>query len=136
MLSYLVHRLLLALFTIWAISVLCFAIIQLPPGDFVDAYIANLSASGAAISIEQAEQLRAEYGLDQPIWIQYFRWARLILQGDFGMAMEYQRPVMDVIGDRLWLTLVVSVAAVLLTWLFALPIGIYSAVRQYSILDY
>ena len=136
MLSYLVRRLVLALFTIWAISILCFAIIQLPPGDFVDAYIANLSAGGSAISIEQAEQLRVAYGLDQPIYFQYLRWIRLILQGDFGMAMEYQRPVMDVIGDRMWLTLVVSLAAVMLTWIMALPIGIYSAVRQYSVGDY
>lgn len=136
MLTYLVRRLVLALFTIWAISVLCFVIIQLPPGDFVDAYISNLSASGSAISAEQAEKLRADYGLDQPIYIQYLRWMRLMLQGDFGMAMEWQRPVMEVIGDRIWLTMIVSLAAVLFTWVLALPIGIYSAVRQYSIGDY
>ena len=81
MLGYLARRLLLALFTIWAISVLAFVIIQLPPGDFVDAYISNLSASGSGISAEQAEQLRAEYGLDQPIYVQYLRWMRLMLRG-------------------------------------------------------
>jgi peptide/nickel transport system permease protein len=136
MLSYLVRRVLLALFTCWAISVLAFVIIQLPPGDFVDAYISNLSASGSGISAEQADQLRAEYALDQPIWVQYWRWMRLMAQGDLGMAMEWQRPVTEVIGDRLWLTMVVSLAAVLLTWIVALPIGIYSAVRPYSPLDY
>jgi peptide/nickel transport system permease protein len=136
MIGYLVRRLLLALFTSWAISVLAFAIIQLPPGDFVDAYISNLSASGSGISVDQAEQLRAEYALDSPIYVQYWRWMRLMFHGDFGMAMEWQRPVTEVIGDRLWLTMVVSLAAVLLTWLVALPIGIYSAVRPYSVADY
>ncbi len=136
MLSYLIRRVLFALFTCWAISVLAFIIIQLPPGDFVDAYISNLSASGSGISAEQAEQLRAEYALDQPIWVQYLRWMRLMFQGDLGMAMEWQRPVTEVIGDRLWLTLVVSFAAVILTWVVSLPIGIYSAVRPYSPLDY
>ena len=136
MLSYLVRRLLLALFTSWAISVLAFVIIQLPPGDFVDAYISNLSASGSGISVDQAQQLRAEYALDEPIYVQYWRWLRLMFRGDFGMAMEWQRPVTEVIGDRLWLTMVVSLAAVLLTWLVALPIGIYSAVRPYSVADY
>ena len=136
MLSYLVRRVLLALFTCWAISVLAFIIIQLPPGDFVDAYISNLSASGSGISADQAEQLRAEYALDQPIYVQYLRWMNLMVRGDLGMAMEWQRPVTEVIGDRLWLTMVVSLAAVLLTWLVALPIGIYSAVRPYSVADY
>jgi peptide/nickel transport system permease protein len=135
-LSYLIRRILFALFTCWAISVLAFIIITLPPGDFVDAYISNLSASGSGISAEQAQQLRAEYALDQPIWVQYARWMRLMLQGDLGMAMEWQRPVTEVIGDRLWLTMLVSLAAVVLTWIVALPIGIYSAVRPYSPFDY
>jgi peptide/nickel transport system permease protein len=136
MLGYLVRRILLALFTCWAISVLAFAIIQLPPGDFVDAYISSLSASGSGISADQAEQLRHDYALDQPIYMQYLRWMRLMAQGDLGMAMEWQRPVTEVIGDRLWLTMVVSLAAVVLTWIIALPIGIYSAVRPYSLGDY
>ena len=136
MLTYLVRRVLLALFTVWAISVLTFIIIQAPPGDFVDAYIANLSAGGGAISVEQAEQLRREYALDQPIYAQYFRWLGKVVRGDFGMALLWQRPVMEVIGDRLWLTMIVSLAAVVITWFLALPIGIYSAVKQYSIGDY
>lgn len=136
MLGYLVRRVLLALFTCWAISVLSFIIIQLPPGDFVDAYISNLSAAGSGISADQAEQLRAEYALDQPVYVQYWRWMRQMAKGDLGMAMEWQRPVTEVIGDRLWLTIVVSLAAVLLTWVLALPIGIYSAVRPYSAFDY
>jgi peptide/nickel transport system permease protein len=95
-----------------------------------------MSASGGFVSEQEAEALRVEYGLDQPVWIQYLRWMRQVLQGRFGMALEWKRPVSEVIGDRLWMTMVVSVAAVLLTWLLALPIGIYSAVRQYSVGDY
>jgi len=136
MARYLVNRLVLSLFTIWAISVLAFVIIQLPPGDYVDAYITNLSAAGTGISVEQAEQLRRDYGLDQPMHVQYLLWLNKVVRGDFGMAMEWQRPVIEVIGDRLWLTMVVSVAAVILVWVVALPLGVYSAVRQYSIGDY
>lgn len=136
MLSYLVRRLLLAALTVFAVSVLSFAIIQLPPGDYVTSYIANMSASGSAVSEQEALALREQYGLDQPMYVQYLRWAGMILQGNFGMAMEWNRPVLEVIGDRLWLTMAISVAAVIFTWAVALPIGIYSAVKQYSIGDY
>ena len=136
MVAYIVRRLFLAILTIWAISILSFAIIQLPPGDFVDAYIAQLSATGSVVSMEEAQMLRELYGLDQPIYMQYIKWMGRILQGDFGQAMEWQRPVLEVIGDRLWLTMILSVAAILITWGLAFPIGIYSAVRQYSLGDY
>jgi peptide/nickel transport system permease protein len=136
MVGYLIRRAILALFTIVAISILSFAIIQLPPGDYVDAYIAQMSASGSAVSQQEAQNLRIQYGLDQPIYVQYLKWMTLAMRGNFGMAMEWGRPVTEVIGDRLALTMVVSVAAVILTWALALPIGIYSAMRQYSIGDY
>lgn len=136
MVSYLAGRVGLALITLWAVSVLSYAIIQLPPGDYVDSYIAQMSASGSAVSEQEAQNLRRQYGLDQPIYVQYLRWMGLVLQGNFGVSMEWRRPVADVIGDRLSLTIAVSVAALLLTWIVALPIGIYSAVRQYSIGDY
>ena len=137
MLSYLVRRLLLALFTIWAISILAFVIIQLPPVDFIDTYITErMNAGGSRMAPEQIQALRAQYGADQPKPIQYLRWIGLALHGDFGFTLEYQRPVTDVIGDRLALTMVVSLAALLVTWIVALPIGIYSAVRQYSAGDY
>jgi peptide/nickel transport system permease protein len=134
--AYLVRRLVLALLTVWAISVLAFVIIQLPPGDYITSYIAQMSAGGGFVSEQEAQALRSEYGLDRPVWVQYLRWMNQVVRGRFGMALEWGRPVSEVIGDRLWLTMVVSVAAVLLTWLLALPIGIYSAVRQYSIGDY
>ena len=136
MITYLVQRLILALLTVWAISVLSFVIIQLPPGDYITSYIAQMSASGGAVSEQEADALRQEYGLDKPMLVQYLRWMKQVVQGRFGMALEWKRPVSEVIGDRLWLTMVVSVAAILLTWVLALPIGIYSAVRQYSPGDY
>ena len=136
MLAYIIRRLILAILTIWAVSVLSFIVIQLPPGDYITSYIAQMSASGSFVSEQEAQALRQQYGLDQPKYIQYMRWMRLVLRGNFGMALEWGRPVAEVIGDRLWLTMVVSVAAIFFTWLVALPIGIYSAVRQYSLGDY
>jgi peptide/nickel transport system permease protein len=136
MLAYLARRLVLAVLTVWAVSVLSFVVIQLPPGDYISSYIAQMSASGSFVSQQEADALRQQYGLDQPVWIQYLRWMRMVLQGKFGMALEWGRPVSEVIGDRLWLTMAVSGAAILLTWAVALPIGIYSAVRQYSTGDY
>ncbi len=136
MLAYIGRRALLAVFTVWAISALAFAIIQLPPGDYVTSYIAQMASMGSVVSDEEAQNLRIQYGLGQPVYIQYLKWMKLVVQGDFGFSMEWRRPVTEVIGDRLWLTVVVSVAALLLTWVLALPIGIYSAVRQYSVGDY
>jgi peptide/nickel transport system permease protein len=136
MLAYIGRRALLGIFTVWAISVLSFAIIQLPPGDYVTSYIAQMASMGSVVTDEEAQNLRIQYGLGQPIYVQYFKWMRLIVQGNFGMSMEWRRPVTEVIGERLWLTVIVSVAALILTWVLALPIGIYSAVRQYSVGDY
>jgi peptide/nickel transport system permease protein len=136
MLAYIVRRALLAVVTIIAISILAFAIIQLPPGDFATTYIASMSAGGAIVSEAEVEALREQYGLNKPMYVQYLKWAGQMLRGNFGMAMEWNRPVKDVIGDRLMLTVVVSLAAVIFTWALALPIGIYSAVRRYSIGDY
>ncbi len=136
MIAFITRRLLLGLLTIWLISVLSFAIIQLPPGDFVDAYIAQLSSSGSSVSADEAAALRKLYGLGQPFYVQYGKWLVRIIVGDFGESMEWRRPVTEVIGDRIWLTLLLSFSALLITWGLALPIGIYSAVRQYSLGDY
>ncbi len=136
MIVYIVQRLMFAVATTIAISVIAFIIIQLPPGDFVDAYIAAISSTGGQVSLEEAESLRIQFGLDRPMHIQYFQWITGVLQGDFGFSVEWRRPVSEVIGDRLWLTIVISLFAIILTWGLALPIGIYSAVRQYSVGDY
>jgi peptide/nickel transport system permease protein len=136
MVAYIVRRMLLAVLTVWAISVLSFIIIHLPPGDYVTSYIASMSASGSAVSEGEAKALREQLGLDQPVTVQYMKWMGLILRGNFGMAMEYGRPVYDVIGDRMALTMIISLAAIIFTWAVALPIGIYSAVYRYSFMDY
>jgi len=136
MLAYILRRAALALITLLAISVLSFAIIQLPPGDFGTTYIASMSAGGASVSEGDIQAVREQYGLDKPMTVQYLRWMGQIAQGNFGMAMEWNRPVKDVIGDRLMLTIVVSLAAIVFTWALALPIGIYSAVKRYSLGDY
>ena len=136
MLIYLVRRLLLAVVTVWAVSLISFAIIQLPPGDFVTAYIAQLQAMGTVVSQAEADALRMEYGLDRSFAVQYYKWVSRMIEGDFGLAMEYRRPVMEVIGDRLALTAALTFTSIMLTWILAIPIGIYSAVKQYSLGDY
>jgi peptide/nickel transport system permease protein len=136
MLAYFGRRLLLAAITIWAITIISFVIIQLPPGDFASAYVTQLQAQGVIITAEDAANIRAEFGLDDPLYIKYVKWVSHVAQGNFGMSMEWRRPVADLIGDRLLLTAIVSVSALLFTWAVALPIGIYSAVRQYTVGDY
>ena len=136
MLSFLARRLVLALITTWAISLITFAIIQLPPGDYVTAYIAQLETQGDIVSEDEAINLRAEYGLEQPFPMQYYKWMRQALKGNFGVAMEYRRPVSEVIGDRLLLTAALTFTSIIFTWILAIPIGIYSAVKQYSVGDY
>ena len=108
----------------------------MPPGDFVTARVAALQASGDPVQEEEVAHIRRDYGLDQPIFVQYYKWASKVLRGNLGVSMQWERPVMEVVGDRLWLTAAVALAAVLFTWLLAIPIGIYSAVKQYSVADY
>ena len=118
-------------------SLVAFIIIQLPPGDFATSYVANLSAQGNAITQEALETLRASYGFDEPAPIQYAKWMRgIVTRGDFGIAFDMREPVSDLIWDPIWLTIILSLSSVLITWLTAFPIGIYSAVKQYSIGDY
>nr|WP_210311419.1 ABC transporter permease [Rhizobium leucaenae] len=122
--------------TLLVISMLVFTIIQLPPGDFFESQIAELRAQGETANMQEIENLRHEYGLDKPVALQYVYWVAGMLHGDFGYSFEYQLPVSDVVGDRLWLTILVSTATIALTWLIAFPIGIYSATHQYSWGDY
>ena len=136
MLAYFGRRLLLGVLTVWAITIISFGIIQLPPGDFATAYVTQLQAEGVILTDADKANIRAEFGLDDPLYLKYVKWVRHVAQGNFGMSMEWRRPVADVIGDRLLLTAVVSIAAILFTWAVALPIGIYSAVRQYTVGDY
>lgn len=134
MVRYMVRRSLWGLFTMWAISVLAFLIIQLPPGDFASTYVARLSESG--VSPEQVDRIRSDLGLDQPVYVQYLNWIGNILHGDFGRSFGLHRPVSDVIGEDFALTAVVAISAIIVTWLIALPFGVYCAVNRYSFLDY
>ncbi len=136
MLRYILWRIAVMIPTLVVISMLVFTIIQLPPGDFFDSQIAELRAQGDTANLQDMENLRHEYGLDRPLPLQYLHWAGGMLHGDFGYSFEYQLPVSDVVGDRLWLTILVSMTTILLTWLIAFPIGIYSATHQYSWSDY
>jgi peptide/nickel transport system permease protein len=136
MLSYLVRRVSLAILTIFVVSVVSFGIILLPPGDFIDAWSNKMRQAGMEVAAQTKEAYRLQYALDKPVYIQYAKWMGLILRGEYGFSIYYNQPVEDVIGDRLGLTVVVSLAAEILIWLLALPIGIYAAVRQYSIGDY
>ncbi|MBK1696835.1 ABC transporter permease [Rhodovibrio salinarum] len=136
MFAYTVRRLITMVPTLIAISVIIFVIIQLPPGDYLTTYVAELAAQGEGVNDARIAFLREKYGLDEPLWQQYLMWAGGLLQGDLGYSFEYQLPVSQLIGDRLLLTFVISVVTILFTYAVAFPIGIYTAVRQYSIGDY
>ncbi|MEX1020290.1 MAG: ABC transporter permease [Litorilinea sp.] len=136
MLTYIGRRLIYGILTLWAVSIVSFIIIQLPPGDYVTAYIAQLSMQGSSLGMAEADNLRVYYGLDRPIYHQYYLWLQRIIQGDLGFSFEHQKPVTDVIGERLFLTILLAFVSVLFTWSLAIPIGIFSAMRQYSLWDY
>ncbi len=132
MLRYIARRVMLMIPTLLAISVLVFIIIQLPPGDYLTTMINEAVASGMDVDKAKVEFLRAQYGLDKPMWEQYLIWLFGMLQGDFGYSFEYELPVSDVVGDRLYLSFLLSFSTILFTWAMAFPIGVYSAVNQYS----
>jgi peptide/nickel transport system permease protein len=145
MIRFLLRRILTMAVTLFIISALVFFIIKLPPGDFLTNQIAELRAQGESGSAEKAAFLIQQYGLDRPAWEQYLVWIGLmpgpngwsgLLQGDWGWSFEFDKPVRDVVGDALWLTLLVNLAVVIFIHIVAIPIAIYSATRQYSIGDY
>lgn len=136
MFQFIVRRILIALVTIFAISIMSFVIIQLPPGDFLTSYMARLAEQGDDASEEQIQIMRESYGLDQPIYIQYLKWMGGVVQGNFGRSLEWGVPVADLIWDRLAMSLLVGLSSVLFVWSLAIPIGVYSATNQYSLLDY
>jgi len=133
---YVLKRLALLPVLLFLFSVTVFAIVQAPPGDFLTTYVATLASSGSSISAEQIEALRSEYGLDRPIWVQYLRWMQNLLTGNLGLSLEYQRPNAELIGERLVLTVVLALFAFAITWIVAVPAGIYSAMHPRSVVDY
>lgn len=136
MLRYILGRILVMIPTLILISMLVFTIIELPPGDYFESYVAEVRAMGETADMAEIEELRIRYGFDQPAPIRYLRWVSGMLVGDFGYSFEYQLPVSDVVGDRLWLTVLVSFVTIIVTWIIAFPIGIYSATHKYSWGDY
>jgi peptide/nickel transport system permease protein len=136
MLKYIIRRVLLMIPTLFAISVVSFIIIQLPPGDYVTSYVARLAEMGDLVDEATMQSLRDRYGLDQPAYVQYYRWMINMARGDFGRSMEWGRPVKELLMARLPLTFVLSLATLVFTWIVAFPIGVYSAVRAHSIGDY
>jgi peptide/nickel transport system permease protein len=137
MLKFIIKRLFWMLPFLIAISFLSFVLIQLPPGDFVTSYIATLAASNEVVDQNTAVDLRNRFGLDQPMIVQYWKWiSNILLRGDFGLSFEWQQPVGDLIWERMALTLVLTFSALLMTWGIALPVGVFSAVKKYSIADY
>ena len=145
MIGYLARRAFTMATTLLIISALVFFIIKLPPGDFLTNQIAELRAQGEAASVAKAEFLMKQYGLDRPVWEQYLIWIGVwhgpngfsgLLQGDWGWSFEFDRPVTEVVGDALWLTLLINIVVVIFVHVVSIPIAIYSATRQYSIGDY
>ncbi|RME44418.1 MAG: ABC transporter permease [Chloroflexi bacterium] len=136
MLQYIVKRLLLLPLLLFIFSVFAFLVIQAPPGDFVTSYIAELAASGSSMDQAQIDALRHMYGLDQPMYIQYLKWMGRIVRGDLGVSLDWQRPNLELIGERLMLTVALGIFTFGFTWALAIPIGILSATRQYSFFDY
>ena len=137
MAQYISRRILLMIPTLIAVSIVSFIIIQLPPGDFLTSYAAQLAIMGESPGQQTLVMLRERYGLEQPLYVQYFKWiGGILLHGDFGQSFDWRRPVRDLIWERLALTFMLSLTTMLFTWVIAFPIGIYSAVKQYSIGDY
>ncbi|MEJ1991169.1 MAG: ABC transporter permease [Maritimibacter sp.] len=137
MLDFVVRRTLWAIPVLIVVSFVSFVIIQLPPGDYVTAMVAEMRNNGEFLSIAQEEQLRTDMGLNDPLLVQYWRWiSAIIFHGDFGLSFHWNAPVSDLIWGRLSITLVLSTLSLVFTWIIAIPIGVYSAQRQYSMLDY
>ena len=124
MTRYVLQRLVLLPVLLFLFSVTVFAIVQAPPGDFLTTYVATLASSGSSISAEQVDALRREYGLDQPVWIQYIRWMENLARGNLGLSLEYQRPNAELIGERLVLTVILAMFSFVFTWVVAVPAGV------------
>lgn len=136
MLQYIIKRLLLLPLLLFIFSIISFMLIQAPPGDFVTSYVAELAASGSSVDKTQVEALREQYGLDRPMYVQYFKWIGKIVQGDLGVSLDWKKPNRELIGERLLLTIMLGLFTFAFTWMIAIPVGIYSATHQYSLLDY
>ena len=137
MLQFIIRRILYMIPTLFIVSIISFAIIQLPPGDYLTSMVTQLRATGETIDQATLVAMEQRYGLGQPVYVQYWKWITgIILRGDFGQSFEWNQPVSELVWGRLALTFTISLATLIFTWLVSFPIGIYSAVRQYSVGDY
>ncbi len=136
MFQYIVKRMLIMIPLLLILSIVIFAIIQLPPGDFLTTYIGKLQSTGAEVNEEYIEALKIRYGLDQPLYVQYFKWFSELLKGNMGYSFVYNRSVNSLIASRLGATVALSLGSLVLIWLVAFPLGFYSATHKYSIADY
>lgn len=145
LLRYAIYRFVTMLLSLLLVSALVFMIINLPPGDYLSNQINELRATGQDAGVAKAEFLRHEYALDRPLWQQYLIWIGFIpgpqgfsglLQGDFGWSFEFDKPVSEIVGSTLWLTVLVNLAAVLFVYLIALPLGILAAAKSKTWVDY
>ena len=136
MAAYVIRRVLYAVVTLLVVSVVAYVIIQLPPGDYLTSYIMRLEMQGGEVTDAEVETLKREYGFDLPPHLRYFKWMANLLRGDLGRSFFYNRPVLELLAERLPLSLLVSLLALLFTYLVSIPVGIYSATHQYSLWDY
>ena len=137
MARYLTQRFIYMIFLLWMVTIVTFIIIQLPPGDYLSVLIARLEAqSGGTVDDEVIDALRQQYGLDLPLYQRYFKWIGAVLRGNFGYSYDWERPVSDLIGQRLTFTFLIAIISAIFTYAVAIPIGIYSATNQYSVGDY
>jgi peptide/nickel transport system permease protein len=137
MLLYILRRVIMLIPILFLISVVSFIVIELPPGDWVSNYISNLRTSGIELQDDEADRLTAMYGFDQPSYVRYARWMQgIITRGDFGWSFQWGKPVNDILAEKLPFTLIISIGALIISWIIAIPIGIYSATHPYSIVDY
>lgn len=137
MLAYILRRIGIMIPTLFTISIITFIIIQLPPGDFLTSYAASLRAQGDVIDEAELEVMRERYGLNQPVYVQYGKWVwGIVSRGDWGQSMSLQKPVKDLIWERMTLSMVLSIVSLIVGWFIAIPLGVYSATHQYSIVDY
>ena len=137
MLGYIIRRILIMIPTLFLISVISFVLLILPPGDYLTSYAAQLRTQGDNIEQEAIDSLRERYGLGEPVHVQYLKWVEVIVtRGDWGQSLEWQKPVAELIWERLGLTVLLAVFSLMVSWLIAIPVGVYSATHQYSIPDY
>jgi peptide/nickel transport system permease protein len=134
--TYLLQRILQAIPILVGISIISFMIIQLPPGDYLTTYVNNLRSQGDTISDEEVKALEQQYGLDSPAYVQYWKWVSNFVRGNMGQSFYWNKPVRDLIGERIALSIVVALFSLILTYAIAIPVGLYSATRQYTLTDH